>query len=262
MPKQWPNSVAEKPRGIKTPSHAWRDTGFGHCFPLEYRRFTQQTTAQVQELSQISGSRERMPYAMVPYSVSQPRKKKACRKYRTFSQKIERTLRPGLRRLKQPATSLLYLVDKKGKHHQFREHRRQIVVAVAVVVLKAAALVLRGIESLVLDTPAGASAMPYRYFRFSRTVSFVRRSRSLRSSYPSASAYRSMPPRPSRSIPASDQPSLAVPRRRRRRRHPRGDFCSSREQQLGKRMGSGLQSVAGGVCRPPTYAIFGLVDVL
>ena len=59
------------------------------------------------------------------------------------------------RRLEQPAAHLLSLIDQKGQHHQDGEHRAQVLLAEAKVVLKMVALVLERVEGLIFYLPAG-----------------------------------------------------------------------------------------------------------
>ena len=60
--------------------------------------------------------------------------------------------RPG--GLEQPAAALLDLVDQARQHHQVHEHGAEMLMAVTEVVLEVIALVLEGVEGLVLDLPA------------------------------------------------------------------------------------------------------------
>ena len=53
--------------------------------------------------------------------------------------------------------SLLNLIHQEGQHHQQGQHHRQVLLAVSVVVFQVIALVLQGVEGLVLDLPAGSS---------------------------------------------------------------------------------------------------------
>ena len=62
------------------------------------------------------------------------------------------------RGLKERAAQLLHLIHQKGQQHQVHEHRAQVFLAQAVVVAEVVALVLEGIEGLVLDPPAGTTA--------------------------------------------------------------------------------------------------------
>ena len=66
---------------------------------------------------------------------------------------IEPRLHLALTFLKKPAVALLYLVDQEGQHHQVRQYRTQVLIAVAEVVLEVIALVLQGVEGLVFYFP-------------------------------------------------------------------------------------------------------------
>ena len=68
-----------------------------------------------------------------------------------------------LRGLEQRTAALLALVDEERKHHQVGEHRAEVALAVAEVVLEAVALVLQGVEGLVLDAPARSRATHQRH---------------------------------------------------------------------------------------------------
>ena len=59
--------------------------------------------------------------------------------------------------LKQRTTKFLRLVDQKGQHHQHREDHRQILLAVAEVVLEMIILILQRIERFVFDLPTRAT---------------------------------------------------------------------------------------------------------
>src|SRR5215471_7396226 len=59
-------------------------------------------------------------------------------------------------RLEQGATQLLGLVDQERQHHEHGKHDRQMLLAMAVVVLKVIALVFERIEGLVFDFPPGS----------------------------------------------------------------------------------------------------------
>ena len=61
------------------------------------------------------------------------------------------------RGLKERAAQLLHLIHQKGQQHQVHEHRAQVFLAQAVVVAEVVALVLEGVEGLVLDPPAGTT---------------------------------------------------------------------------------------------------------
>ena len=58
--------------------------------------------------------------------------------------------------LKQPAAALLDLIDQKRQHHQLHQHGAEVLAAVTEVVLEVIALVLEGVEGLLLDLPARA----------------------------------------------------------------------------------------------------------
>src|SRR5262249_58519539 len=57
-------------------------------------------------------------------------------------------------RAKEPAEALLDLIDQEGQAHQQGQHCRQVLLPVPVVRLEVIALVLSGIEGLLLDLPA------------------------------------------------------------------------------------------------------------
>src|SRR5262249_33687858 len=67
-------------------------------------------------------------------------------------------LRP--RGAEQGVALLLHLVDPKRQHHQQRHYHSQVLLSVTVVVLKMIALVLQGVERLVLDVPPRPRAPP------------------------------------------------------------------------------------------------------
>ena len=60
--------------------------------------------------------------------------------------------------LEQRTRQLLHLVDQKSQHHQYSKHHRQVILAVSIVVLEMIALILQGIEGLILDFPACPSS--------------------------------------------------------------------------------------------------------
>ena len=64
----------------------------------------------------------------------------------------------GPHRLEQGATKLLGLIDEKRQHHQHGKHHREVLVAMAKVVLKVIPLVFQRVERLILYTPAGSPA--------------------------------------------------------------------------------------------------------
>ena len=59
--------------------------------------------------------------------------------------------------LKQRTTKFLRLVDQKCQHHQHREDHRQILLAVAEVVLEMIILIFQRIERFVFDLPTRAT---------------------------------------------------------------------------------------------------------
>ena len=61
-------------------------------------------------------------------------------------------------RLKQRTTKFLRLVDQKCQHHQHREDRRQVLLAVPKVVLKVIILILQRIERFIFDLPTRSTA--------------------------------------------------------------------------------------------------------
>ena len=60
-------------------------------------------------------------------------------------------------RPEQSTAELLCLVHQEGQHHQHGEHHRQVLLAMAVVVLEVVPLVPQRVEGLVLDVPPRAS---------------------------------------------------------------------------------------------------------
>src|SRR5208282_5895128 len=60
-------------------------------------------------------------------------------------------------------TKLLGLVYQEGEQHQHRQHYRQVLVSMAIVVLEVIALVLQRVERFVFDFPTSASA-PHQEF--------------------------------------------------------------------------------------------------
>ena len=61
-------------------------------------------------------------------------------------------------RLKQGTTEFLRLVHQKGQHHQHREDRRQILLAMPEIVLEVLPLILQRIECFIFDLPTRASS--------------------------------------------------------------------------------------------------------
>ena len=59
--------------------------------------------------------------------------------------------------VEQAATAQLDMIDQKRQRHQVHQHRRQMFMAVTIIVFKAVALVLQRVEGLVLYLPAGSS---------------------------------------------------------------------------------------------------------
>ena len=59
--------------------------------------------------------------------------------------------------LEQGTTQLLNLIYQEGQYHRQGQHHGQVLLAVSVVMLQVISLVFQGVESLVLDLPAGSS---------------------------------------------------------------------------------------------------------
>jgi hypothetical protein len=58
--------------------------------------------------------------------------------------------------LEQRATQLLDLVDQKRQHHQYGKHYREMLIAMANIVLEVIALVYQDVECLIFDAPLRA----------------------------------------------------------------------------------------------------------
>ena len=57
-------------------------------------------------------------------------------------------------RLEQRATQLLHLIHQKRQHHQRGKHHREMLIAMAEIVLEMIALIFQRIERLIFDAPA------------------------------------------------------------------------------------------------------------
>jgi hypothetical protein len=65
----------------------------------------------------------------------------------------------GPRRLEERATELLGLIHEKGHHHQHGKHHREMLIAMAKIVLEVIALVFQRIERFIFDAPARPGAL-------------------------------------------------------------------------------------------------------
>ncbi len=59
---------------------------------------------------------------------------------------------------KQLTSQLLHLIHQKSQHHQHSKHHGQVLHSVAKVVLEMIALILQGVERLILDFPVCPSS--------------------------------------------------------------------------------------------------------
>jgi len=62
-------------------------------------------------------------------------------------------------RVKKPTTSFLNLIHREGQKHQRRQHRRQVLIAVSVVVFQTVALILQRVKRFVLNPPAATARL-------------------------------------------------------------------------------------------------------
>ncbi len=64
-------------------------------------------------------------------------------------------------RLKKGVSELLYLVDQKGKHHQYGKVDGEVLFAMPVVMFKMIALIFEGVEGFIFNLPTRPSTFHY-----------------------------------------------------------------------------------------------------